>query len=182
MIIGVTGPIASGKSVFVDELVKRGFVYHRISDEVREEAKSLGIPIERTALQDLGNKMREKHGNGYWAQRLMKKMRIGKNYVIDGIRNPGEIIALKAAGDFVLVCVDAPEKERFRRIIVRNKDSDPKTIEEVKKIDSRDRGNNEAGHGQQTNECMKLAEHLIINDGTEEELKAKVDKLLKEIV
>ena len=130
MIIGITGPIASGKSVFVDMLIERGFVYYRLSDEVREEAKKLEIPIERTALQNLGNAMREKFGNGYWAERLSKKMGQGKNYVIDGIRNPGEIESLKKLVNFVLIGVDAPIEKRFQWILARNKDTDPKALED----------------------------------------------------
>jgi len=47
MIIGITGPIASGKSVLVEMLRERGFEYYRISEEVRDEAKKIGIPMER---------------------------------------------------------------------------------------------------------------------------------------
>src|SRR3989344_7572341 len=166
MIIGVTGFIASGKSVLVDMLVERGFIYYGLSNEVREEAKKLGIEIERKALQNLGNAMREKYGMGYWAERLISKVIGGKSYVIDGIRNPGEIGALKKLGDFVLIGVDAPIDARFNRIIARNKDSDPKTIEEIKAIDARDKGVGEAQHGQQSQRCYEMAEIFIQNDGT----------------
>lgn len=181
MIIGVTGPIASGKRVLVEMLIERGFVYYELSDEVREEAKKLGIIVERKALQDLGNAMRQKYGNGYWAERIRAKMQEGKNYVVAGIRNPGEIEVFKKVGNFVLVGIDAPIEKRFQWIIARNKDSDPKTIEEIKAIDSRDRGVGEEGSGQQSAKCYEMADAFIKNDGTFEELSAKVSDLLEDL-
>lgn len=179
MIIGVTGPIASGKSVLIERLIEKGFIYHKISEEVREEAKRLGILIERKPLQDLGNAMREKYGNGYWAERLLPKIKSVGNHVVDGIRNPGEIDVLKKLKNFILIGVDAPIEQRFDRILNRNKDSDPKTIEEIKAIDSRDRGVGEPNSGQQSAKCYEMADLYLQNDSTFEELFKKVGELLE---
>ena len=181
MIIGITGPIASGKSVLVEMLIEKGFAYYRLSDEVREEAKKLETPIERKALQDLGNIMRERYGNGYWAERLLLKIAPDKNYVIDGIRNPGEIEVLKKKGNFILIGVDAPLDERFKRILARNKDSDPKTLDEIKAIDARDRGVGESNFGQQSMRCYELADAYLNNDGTFEELSKKISELFEDL-
>jgi dephospho-CoA kinase len=181
MIIGITGPIASGKTVLVEMLIEKGFIYHKLSEEVRDEAKKLGIPIERKALQDLGNAMREKFGNGYWAERIIKKIGLGKNYVIDGIRNPGEVEAFKKLGSFFLIGVDAAIERRLQWILARNKDSDPKTLEEIKAMDARDRGVGEASHGQQSEKCYGMADVYISNDGTFEDLARKMSELLEEL-
>jgi len=182
MIVGIVGPIASGKDVVARILEEKGFVKLNLSDEVREEAKSRGVAIERKNLQDIGNEMRKKYGEGYWAERLLKKMQIGKNYVITGIRNPGEILRFKIAGDFTLIGVDAPDVKRFEWIVARKKDSDPKTLEEIRAIDARDLGVGEESYGQQVQKCMDFVEHKIENNGTLEELKQKVEKLLEEII
>lgn len=179
MIIGITGAIASGKSVLVENLIEKGFIYLKLSEEVREEAKKLSIAIERTALQDLGNARRAEFGTGYWAKRVLARVEKDKNYVIDGIRNPGEIEVLKKDGNFVLVGMDAPIEKRLQWIIARNKDSDPKTIEEIKAIDARDRGIGEAEHGQQSSKCYELADVYIQNDGTLEELSKKINDVLE---
>ncbi len=181
MIIGITGPIASGKSVLVDTLIEKGFVYLRHSEEVREEAAKLGIPIERTALQDLGNAMREKYGVDYWTKKLIAKMNMEKNYVVDGIRNPGEIGALRKLGNFILIGVNAPIDKRFQWIIARNKDSDPKTIEAIKAIEARDRGIGEASHGQQSAKCYEMADVYLENNGTFEELSKAIIDLLEDL-
>lgn len=179
MIIGITGPIASGKTLIVDMLVKKEFEYFKLSGEVREEAKRQGIPIERKALQDLGNAMRERFGNGYWAERVISKMVPGKNYVIDGIRNVGEIEAFKKLEGFILVGLDAPVEKRLQWILARGKDSDPKNLEEIKAIDARDRGIGEGEHGQQSDKCREMAEVLIVNDGTFEDLQRKANDLIE---
>lgn len=181
MIIGITGPIASGKSVLIDALIERGFVHLQHSNELREEAGKLGIPIERKALQDLGNAMREKYGTDYWTKRLISKMESGKNYVVDGIRNPGEVEALKKLGNFVLIGISAPIEKRFQWILARNKDSDPKTIDEIRAIEARDRGVGEAGHGQQVSKCFGMADVYLENNGTFEELSKKIVELLEDI-
>lgn len=181
MIIGVVGPIASGKSVLSDMLVSKGFIRYSFSNEVREEAKLRGIAIERRQLQDLGNKMREEFGRDYWAQRIIRKLEKGKNYVIEGIRNPGEIIALGRLPDFRLIAVDAPIEKRFQWIMIRQKDSDPASLEQVKKIDARDRGEGEDKNGQQVGASIEMANIKVMNDKTKEHLEKKIEKVLKKL-
>ena len=182
MIVGVTGPIASGKSILVGMLVEKGFIRMTLSEEVREELKKRVKEIERKALQDLGNEMREKHGNGFWARRLIEKMSPDKNYVIDGIRNPGEIEEFRKLRNFVLIGVDASIERRIDWIKARNKDSDPKTIEGIKAIDARDRGIGEAGHGQQVSACFDMADDYILNNTTLEDLRDKAAELVRQLI
>ena len=181
MIVGVTGPIASGKSVFSQMLVEKGFILLTLSEEVREEARKLSIPIERKALQDLGNAMRLKFGNGYWAKRLIARMDMKKNCVIEGIRNPGEIEELHKLRNFILIGVDAHIEDRIRWIRMRNKGSDPKTIAEIRAMDARDRGVGENVAGQQSFACFKMADTYILNNTTLEDLKEKATQLIKEL-
>ena len=182
MIVGVTGPIASGKSVLSEMLVERGFIRFTLSEEVREEARKRGIKIERRALQDLGNEMREKQGSGYWAIKLLQKVENGKNYVIEGIRNPGEIEEFRKIRDFFLIGVDAPIEDRIQWIIARNKDSDPRTLKSVKLIDARDRGIGEGASGQQTEECFAMADAYILNNTTLEDLREKVAEFIRQLI
>lgn len=127
MIIGLTGRIAAGKGFIKDFLEKIGFEYHTISDVVREEAAKREIEITRKNLQDLGNEVRNKEGPGAWARRIIEKFESGKNYIIDGIRNPGEVEELRKIKDFFLIAVDAPQEKRYERLRLRAKPSDPKT-------------------------------------------------------
>jgi len=179
MLIGLVGPIASGKGVVGEYLVKKKFHRYTLSDEVREEAMKLGIVIRRKELQDLGNEMRQTHGEGYWAKIIVEKTEIGKDYVIDGIRNPGEVAVFRALKDFVLVGVDAPIEVRLQRITQRNKDSDPRTLEEIRLIERRDRGIGEQKHGQQVQICYDAADFFIYNNGSVEDVEREVEKILR---
>ena len=181
MIIGVVGPIASGKNVITDFLFEKGFTRLSLSEEVREETRLRGLPIERKILQDIGNEMRLKNGLDYWANRLIAKMDLSKNYVVEGIRNPGEVSALRKLKEFILIATDAPIEKRFQWIMLRGKDSDPSSLEEVKKIDSRDRGEGEGAHGQQSILSMQTANFKIINDSTKEAMRKKAEKIFKKI-
>jgi dephospho-CoA kinase len=182
MIIGLTGRIASGKGVISDFLKENGLEYLSLSQEVREEAKTRGIPIERKYLQDLGNQMRGEEGLEVLAKRAIKKIDTNKNYIIDAIRNTGEVYELKRVfqNNFYLIGVDADSEMRWRNMQNRGKESDPKTFEGFLEIDKRDFEENE-GNGQQVKKCMELANYHILNNGTIEDLKDKIKIIYQEI-
>lgn len=179
MIIGLTGRIASGKGEIAEYLKKKGFEYYTMSQMVREVTAKIGLPIKREVLQDVGDLIRKYEGAGGWAKRIINVINPFKNYVIDGIRNPGEIEEFKNAGKFLLISVDAPQEERFKRVLYRNKASDPKTFNEFVKVDERDFGMKEAEIGQQVGKCMALADFSIINNSSMEEFHKKIDKFYK---
>ena len=162
MIIGLTGPLGSGKGIIADYLKDFGFKYYSLSDTVREEAKKRNIKITRENLQELGNLLREQHGPNIWAIKTLEKVNY-PNAIIDGIRNPGEIEELKKQQDFVLIGVNAPRKLRLNRIKGRNRPSDPKTYAELKAVEEVDRGIGQASTGQQVSECLKKADIIIKN-------------------
>lgn len=180
MIIGLTGRIASGKQVIVDYLIKKGFRYYTISNIIREEASKRGIAIERKNLQDLGNEVRNTDGPGAWTKRLIAKMEQGQNYVIDGIRNPGEIIELRKLKNFYLIAIDAPQKQRFERFIKRAKPSDPHTWEDFLVIDKRDFGEDDL-NGQQVGLCIKMNDFSINNSGYVEDFLRKFEEVFEKI-
>jgi dephospho-CoA kinase len=182
MIVGLTGPIASGKSVLAEMFVDKGFIRLTLSEEVRTEARKRGLPIERKALQDLGNEMRQKCGNGYWAKQLVAKIEKRKNYVIEGIRNPGEIEELRKERNFVLIGVDAPIEHRLKWIRARDKDSDPKTLAGITAMDARDRGVGEKDSGQQTLACFEIADYYILNNTSLDDLREKAAELVKQLI
>ncbi|MEK6952559.1 MAG: dephospho-CoA kinase [Nanoarchaeota archaeon] len=188
MIIGLTGTIASGKGTFSSYLKQKGFNYITLSDLVREEARKKGLEIQREILQDIGNSMREKYGKGFWAKKAIEKINLNENWIIDGIRNLGEIEELGKVKGSIIIGIDAPEDIRLRRLEKRNKskeegrkDSDPKAIEDMKRLEKRDRGFHEPEYGQQVLKCLELANFKIINDSSLEEFYKKIDGVLGKI-
>jgi dephospho-CoA kinase len=185
LIIGLTGRIASGKGVIADFLKEKGLNYTTVSSVVRKEAFELGLEITRTNLQNLGNSRREEFGAGYWMKKIIETISPNENYVIDGIRNPGEIDELKKlASDnrkFYLIAIDSPFQERFRRMLNRAKLSDPKNLEEFIKIDERDFVESNP-LGQQVGKCMKQADYLINNSNSLEEFRKNIEEVYLDII
>jgi dephospho-CoA kinase len=67
----------------------------------------------------------------------------------------------------------------FKRLLERNRVGDAKTLEAFKQQEQRENLNNTTN--QQLDETFKLAEKVIVNDGTLEELHKKVDDLLLQL-
>jgi dCMP deaminase len=183
MIIGLTGSLSAGKGVVSDFLKEKGFIYLSLSNELREIAKEKKIELTRKNLQELGNQLRRERGADVLANIILKKIldQEYKKVVIDGIRNPGEIKVLKKLNNFFIVSVDAPQEIRFQRMIERNRESDPKILDEFLLVDNKDKGIGETETGQGVANCMKLADYTLFNSGNLEEAKEKVEKLYEEI-
>jgi dCMP deaminase len=183
MIIGLTGSLAAGKGVVSDFLKEQGFIYLSLSDELRERLKQGKVELTRENLQKWGNRLREEYGSSVLAKLVSEKINAQKynNSIIDGIRNPAEIQELRKLKNFFLVSVDAPLETRFRRMVTRNRESDPKTFEEFLKVDAKDKGMGELETGQGVGKCMEQADFTLINDGTLEEVKQKIKNLYEKI-
>ncbi len=180
-IIGLAGPIAGGKGEVAKILKEKGFIYFSLSDRVREETARKGLKMERETLQNVGDSLRKEFGNDILAKRtseLIEKIS-NSNIVIDGIRNPGEIVFLKEKLNIFLIGVTAPREIRLKLYLGRNRDSDPKKAEDFYKVDERDLGKNQEAHGQQVGICLEKCNFIIENTGTLDDLKIKVEKLLE---
>ncbi len=184
LVIGLTGAKAGGKGEVAEYLKTIGFAYLSLSDIVRNEASRRKMEKYTTKdLQDIGNELRQQYGLGVLAKMTideMQKMKLHK-YVIDGIRNPGEVEELRKLENFYLIAVDAEQYRRWEFMQKRARASDPKTWEEFLVMDNRDRGSGEVKIGQQVSACINLADYKIENSGTLFELHEKIEEVLKQI-
>ncbi len=183
-VVGLTGTIGSGKEV-VKEFLEKNFntATVTLSSLLKEESLiKKGIKITRDIRQNLGNELRKQYGPEILVKIAIGFMPRNKDLlVIDGLRNPAESDFLKKnfGENYKLVGVDAPKEVRFDRTLKRGKESDPKTFEEFLQVDERDQGKGEPSYGQQVGECMQMADFVVDNSGTMEELKRKLQELLK---
>ncbi|MDX1390566.1 MAG: hypothetical protein R3344_15360, partial [Acidobacteriota bacterium] len=99
--------------------------------------------------------------------------------VADSIRNPAEVRALRDALErFVLVGITASTEARFARIVARGRPGDPSTLDELV---SREREENQSDPArQQLDATFLLADRVIDNSGTLEELATALDRILDE--
>ncbi|MBN1258685.1 dephospho-CoA kinase [Candidatus Peregrinibacteria bacterium] len=165
MIIGLTGPMASGKSTVVAALQKIGYKLVTLSDMVREEARARGVAEERENLMEVGHSLREKFGAGVLGARALEKIRAegGDKWIVDGIRNPAEVTGLRQNPDFILIANAAPEEKIIERIFYRKRADDTLDKEAIHRKLRREMGEGEPEDGQQVGKCMEMADYTFQN-------------------
>jgi dephospho-CoA kinase len=195
-IIGLVGPIACGKGVVADYLIQEyGYTSFSLSTIVHDELKKRGITqFTRTTMQNIGDELRKKEGDGVLARRAIEQLTVNsqqstdfnlklktqnlqnkklqvssykfqKRIIIEGIRNPGEVEYLRTIPGFYLIAVDAPQKLRFERVLQRGKPWDPVDWESFLVVDGRDKEDATNVNGQQVRKCMDMADVKIENTG-----------------
>lgn len=177
--IGLTGCMGSGKGEVARCFEQFHFHYISLSDIVREEIRQR-TDISRSQMQDIGNKLREEGGPAILARRVIRKIKssLGKKWIIDGIRNPAEVLELKKLCPFHLIGVSADTAVILKRIDSRKRGTDRINISKLKKTIEREWGAGEPENGQQVGKCMKMADYTLENNGSLEELKKKCRKIL----
>lgn len=185
-VIGLTGTMGSGKNTVKQILLRKFNCYHvTLSDVILGEIEKKRGTFNRTTLQNMGNEMRKKYGNHILTLIAIEYLSRDKEMiVVDGIRNPGEVEYLKKkfGKDFALMAVDAPTETRFQRIKSRNDPKDPKTLDEFNETDRRDKGKGQPPHGQHVEECVRMADFTITNNGTPNDLEKQVDEIMTQII
>jgi dephospho-CoA kinase len=185
IVVGIVGTLCSGKEATKRILMERYTAYHvTLSDVIRAELEKKKGLFNRVTLQDMGNEMRKKYGSEILAKLAISYLPRDKQMIIvDGIRNPGEIGYLKKnfGNKFVLLAVDAPQEVRWQRMQRRSKTTDLKNFEEFLDADKRDLGEGEPVWGQQVKACMEQADFTVMNDGSLEDLKIKINEIFKGI-
>lgn len=180
IVIGLVGPIASGKGTISEYLQSLGFEYFSLSNVVREETTARGLEMTRENLQNVGNDLRENFGGAVLVNRLEERIQKADFVVIDGIRNPEEIATIKKNFNGKIVAISAFKNRRVERYLERAKvrGEDNATLSSFKKIDERDLGKGEADSGQQVQACIDLADFTLKNNGSIQEFQQDCKEML----
>lgn len=173
-IIGLTGTNGAGKGEVAAYLKAKGYTCFSLSDLVREELRKKDKETTRNNLIKMGNELREKFGPDILAKLAIKKVK--GRAVIDSIRNPSEVKYLRKQKDFILLAIDAPVELRYERAMKRGRIESASTLEEFIKKEEEETTDYEKG--QQLLNCMKMADHTLINAGSLEDLRKKLEELL----
>jgi dephospho-CoA kinase len=178
-VFGLVGPIASGKGTVAHILEKKGNKLTSLSDRIREEIKKRGLSETRQTLQDVGNDLRKKYGDGVLAERTSQRYKNETRLAIDSVRNPEEIRVLKKYFDAIIIGVTASREKRWELVNKRKRKGDVTTWEEFLEKDKKEFG--KRLHSQQVGECLKMSDFILKNEGTKKELERKTNGLLKKI-
>jgi dephospho-CoA kinase len=177
-VIGLTGPNSSGKGETADVLVRQlGYVPVSLSDMLREEARRRGLEPVRDVLIPLGNELRRERGAGVLAEMALERLRVPA--LVDSIRNPSEVEVLRRIPGFVLVAVDAPVATRHARSLLRARPGDAKTLDEF--VEKEQRENSADPSAQQLGATAALADAVLRNEGSLEELRSSVLALIERL-
>jgi len=183
LIIGITGTLGAGKGTIVDFLTKeKSFIHFSVRAFIAEEIIRRGLEVNRDSMVLVANDLRKNNSPSYIIDRLYDKaIALGMNSVIESIRTPGEVYSLRGKGGFYLLAIDADPKIRYRRISLRNSETDKVSFgtflqNERREMESLD------PNAQNIAKCIELADYKLRNNGTMEQLNRQIEEILLEII
>ncbi len=183
IIFGITGTLGAGKGTVVDYLVKeKAFVHYSVRQFLIKRLEAENKVINRDTMVALANNLREKHGADFIARAIYENaVQNNTNCVIESLRTPGEIKALREKDDFYLLAVDADAKLRYHRISIRKSETDNISFEEFLANEKREMQNADPNK-QNLKKCIEMSDYQIYNDGSIAELHQKVEEILSDII
>ena len=177
MLIGITGTNGSGKGTVVEYLVmKKGFSHFSARIFILEEIRRLGLPQNRNSTRDVANALRKEHGPSYLMERLYETTKDEPKAVLESVRTIGEAEFLKEKGA-LLFAVDADRKLRYERILARGSETDQVDFDTFCLQEDREMASSDPWD-MNVFGVMQISDARIENNGTVEELHAKVDEAL----
>lgn len=180
MLIGITGTNGAGKGTVVEYLImNKGYSHFSARIFILEAVKERGLPQNRESTRIVANELRKEHGPAYLMERLYEMAKDEPKAVLESVRTIGEAEFLKSKGA-VILAVDAEKHLRYERVFVRGTITDRVSYElfcaqeDIEMASSDPWDMNVFG-------VMQLAEARIENNGSVEELHAKLDEVLAEL-
>jgi len=175
-LILVVGMPGAGKTVVIDVARELGFKVYSMGDVVREEALKRFKSITPETMVKTSIMLREEHGSRIIALRTMEKIdRSLDTVVIDGARSLEELDEFRKLGETLIVAVHASPRTRFQRLLERRRSGDPTTFEEFLRRDMV-----ELGFG--VGNLIALADYMIVNESSIEDLRRKAFELFSRLV
>jgi dCMP deaminase len=178
MRIGVAGRNGAGKTEVVRFFERRSFVASSLSDVIREELARDGLEPTRENMIERGRELRERFGPAVLAERIAPRLTEDRHHVIDSIRHPAEVEALRAAGGFTLLWIDADARTRFERVRERGRIGDGASFEEFEALEQRELSSDDPA-AQQLLQVRELADEQVANDADIAALESRLESLLR---
>ncbi len=182
IIIGITGTLGAGKGTIVAYLVdEKGFVHYSVRAYLLEKIREKGLLENRDSMFNLANELRASHGSSYLTDQLYKEaLASGKNCVIESIRTPGEIDSLRIKGHFFLLAVDADPELRYKRILLRQSETDYISRKTFLENEERELSTTDPNK-QNLRKCIKMADFILLNNGSKKNLVIQLEKVLDQV-
>ena len=180
-IIGITGTFGAGKGEVVEYLKRKGFSHFSVRNFLFEEIRRRGMPENRDSTNFVGEDLRAKHGASYVIESLFKRAReSGNNCILESVRTVGEVRFLKSQPNAYLLAVTADPKLRYERISRRKSSLDDVSFEKFIADEKRESNGTDPAR-MNLRDCIAMADFVITNEGSKEELYQKIDAFLQGI-
>ena len=182
-IFAITGTNGAGKGTVVEFLQQAGFSHYSARSFITAEILSRGLPATRDNMIAVANDLRSRHKDSYIIERLLEQAQgAGGDAVVESVRTVGELAALRAFAarssvTCTLLAVDASLGVRFSRVLGRGTSTDSVSLEDFRRQEAVEMASEDPAK-QNLAAVMRLADALIQNDGSREDLAAQVSALL----
>lgn len=165
-VVGVSGPIAAGKTTFAKALERKGFAYTRFSLVLDDLLIEQGRTLDRENRQELGRQIQETGRQRWLAEQTLKRVEGAGHIVVDGLRFPEDhaFLAEKYGAHFRHVFIDAGEEIRRERYQERAADGN---------FDVASRSEVEG----KVQELRPLAHEVFVNQATMAEVQTRADSV-----
>lgn len=180
--IGITGTLGAGKGTIVDYLVqKKGFVHYSVRAYLTEEIKRRGMEVNRDSMTLVGNDLRAKNSPSYIVEQLYAQAQAsGQNCIIESVRTPGEVSALRGKPNFYLFAVDADPKVRYERVVIRGSETDHVDFDTFMANEQREMVSDDPNK-QNLKVCIEQADFVFDNGGSIEALHHQVETVISKL-
>lgn len=180
-IVGITGTPGAGKGTVVDYLINQySFKHYSARAWISEQLTQQGTPLSRENMRLIANKIRTENAPSYIIEQLYQKaISDGSDAVIESLRNPGEIEALRSKPEkFMMLAVDADPKIRYERILHRKSSTDDVSFEKFLE-DEQAEMNDASPSGMKMAECIQMSDYNLNNNGDIPALHKQIDKVMQ---
>jgi len=177
-VLGIIGPIASGKDAAADYLAKKyGFRKIVLSNFLRQEAKARGHQPSREYLRKLQAELRKKNGNDFLLRKAVESIEKNRyeRAVISGLRQYDECDEAKKKLKAKIILLDADPFIRFMRAKKRGRKGFSSTYEQFLHQDAIESALF------QFHKTQKLADFRIINSKDIKEMQKSIDAIAKKL-
>ncbi|MCW4047510.1 MAG: AAA family ATPase [Candidatus Bathyarchaeota archaeon] len=177
LVVGLAGMPGSGKSVVVETAVEAGYAVVVMGDVVRNETRNRGLELNPENIGRVMLELREEGGAGVIAEKCILEIEQAPSgkVIVDGLRSLNEADVFRARFPrFALIAVHASPEARFSRLYRRRRSDDPDGWEVFRERDMRELG---VGLGS----VIAMAEYLIVNENSRDDVKAKVKDVLRRV-
>jgi dephospho-CoA kinase len=178
IILGLAGEIASGKGTVAKYINEKYFgSSHRFSTMLRDVARRMYMEESRENIQKISTLFRKNFSDDLMSKVIYHDVENDshEHIVVDGVRRVPDIDYLKKLPGFKLVYIEADIEKRYERLTKRgeNTDDNSKSFEEFKKDHERETE-------LRIKDLKNIADFVVDNNGTFEELYAQIDKIISQ--